>query len=88
MITTNKFKERVKKSTDLRKPSSQAFLKGFSEQKQNLPEEGEDFKHTRETIESMIKSFQEKTSLFEEVTEELIQEIGIKGEAECNQQGH
>lgn len=88
MLIQNNCKDIIKKSTDLRKICSQAFLKGFSEQKQNLPEEGEDFKHTKKTIELMIKSFQEKTSLLEEVTEELIQESGIKGEAECNQQGH
>lgn len=39
MITTKNFKDMVKKSTDLRKPRSQAFLKGFSKQKQNLPGE-------------------------------------------------
>jgi len=84
MLIQNNFKDIIKKSADLQKPGSQAFLKGFSKQKQNLPEEGEDFKHTKKTIESMIKSFQEKTSLLEEVTDELIQESGIKGETECN----
>lgn len=77
MLTNHNFKDMIKQSTDLRKPRSQAFLKGFSEQKQNLPEEGEGFKHTKETIEAMIKSFQEKTSLLEEVTEQQLQKTEI-----------
>ena len=77
MITTKNFKDMIKKSADLRKPRSQAFLKGFSEQKQNLPEEGEGFKDTRETIEAMIKSFQEKTSLLQEIIEQQLQKTEI-----------
>jgi hypothetical protein len=88
MVVSINFKDKVKKNRKLRKTSSQASLKGISEQKQNLSERGENFKHIKESIEAMIKCFQEKISLLEKVTEKLIQETEIKGEIQCKHSTH